>query len=844
MKKPHYIYLIITTLILTLSPISAKWNTLQSNHFTLFYPQPFYSDAAQTLYYLEKNRPNIISLTGNKKPKHIYMVFQDMGSYANGYSYTNLNKISITPNNPASIDSDLFSPNWLENVSSHELLHNIHTSYQTKRKKLLNTLFGSAGFHAALPLLLLEGLAVYQESNISNFQGRLNNGYYHAILLTKAKENKLLSLGESSYNYSHFPIGHQYIYGAGFINYLASTYSENNITKFINDTSSKSRFSAVFLDFRNKKIINKYFTKSLLANYTDFTNSLKTAASNWVLPPKNHLVLGDTLSNTVQINNYLYVLKSYKTYSAPFSYFYRNDLLKIDIKTNKKAIIKTFYTKSIKQSLVQHQDNLYISLLSYKNNFQNIDQLNYGYAVSIYQYNPTTNKFKHLIKNNITAFTFLPNNNLLYATRNPQNNTSSIINATTKTTLTTIPGHISELIYSNNSIYLSKQFDQSSFDIYHLNLNTLTLSPLIESPFNESFIQINNNFLYYSANYNHQYQLYRYHLQSKQTEKISGPSFMYKGSVNNNTLTYIGLTAAGFTLHQSPINTTPYTPPITKKFIPLSQQTQFKDFESIIKKPSLFKTNIATIAPYYRKIFLNKDSNNYYIGASITGGDKLGLVNYYIAASKINSSINLSSTLLKPFECSYSNYDGDEYLYLSKTIFNNPLSLLKYTQIGLTYDLNNFYPTIYQIYKKRNLKTAININLPITSSAPFYYTITNTLLFNQSQLNYMHYYTQNTSHYKILHGIIIEDINEENIHTLSIEYTKKITDFIHGSWETNASFGHSFASIFYDYSTITVPYTAYGLSTQFEMSFLNNVNLIYEFSYIINLETLTFSIGI
>ena len=218
--------IILVFLSLAKSYSATQWNTLESKHAIIYYPKTHYELAVESLYYLEKHHNKVAKLTGNTYKHKKQFLLQDIGMNTNGYANRFNHTLSIFTPAPSSHIGSLFHRNWIESVTIHEYFHSLHMYSLSEKNHKASSLIMNVNFHTFLPLYLIEGFAVYQESQLHPQQGRLNDGLYHATLMTKAKYKPLPKLSSVAYFQRHYPLGQWYLYGAGFTSYLAKTYGE------------------------------------------------------------------------------------------------------------------------------------------------------------------------------------------------------------------------------------------------------------------------------------------------------------------------------------------------------------------------------------------------------------------------------------------------------------------------------------------------------------------------------------------------------------------------------------------------------------------------------------------
>lgn len=125
--------------------------------------------------------------------------------------------------------------NWWSLVGVHEYTHQLSLTKTSGLSDLLTGIFGK--FELFIPNILapgwiVEGITTYSESQLTPYQGRLNDGVYDAYMATRVKDGRLPSILDASNVPSEFQkIDIIYAYGDEFMDYLAKTYGEEKITQ-------------------------------------------------------------------------------------------------------------------------------------------------------------------------------------------------------------------------------------------------------------------------------------------------------------------------------------------------------------------------------------------------------------------------------------------------------------------------------------------------------------------------------------------------------------------------------------------------------------------------------------
>ncbi|MEX0685062.1 MAG: hypothetical protein WD267_10150 [Balneolales bacterium] len=210
-------------------PSSPEWQQLKTPRFTLIYQQGEDSAAYSTGRILESQYNEIKDLVGGEL-KNMPVVLNGYNDRSNGYVTPLYFRIEIEI---PSIKGKTLNPatgGWFENVAPHELVHALHLSVNpawgfSSLVNIFSPDFARAT-HSIAPSGMLEGIAVYHESNIRPGEGGRGNYPYFTNMFNSnfAKSNRW-GMGEM-----HFPPGRSrpfnrpYIGGHEFTDWLLDEY--------------------------------------------------------------------------------------------------------------------------------------------------------------------------------------------------------------------------------------------------------------------------------------------------------------------------------------------------------------------------------------------------------------------------------------------------------------------------------------------------------------------------------------------------------------------------------------------------------------------------------------------
>jgi|GEM_PF-4901330 len=174
------------------APAGESWFTIESPNFRVHHTLPLEPYARSVTQAFERSLPVIEQRMNWRMPRPLDVVVMDPSDSANGLAMSFPNTHIELFSSPFAADSPLGSyTSWTDELAMHELTHIVANDTGLGFYKVLRAVFGSwikpNGFQ---PIWLTEGLAVYQETSLSN-GGRGRSPLLDAMLRVAVLENKL-----------------------------------------------------------------------------------------------------------------------------------------------------------------------------------------------------------------------------------------------------------------------------------------------------------------------------------------------------------------------------------------------------------------------------------------------------------------------------------------------------------------------------------------------------------------------------------------------------------------------------------------------------------------------------
>uniref|UniRef100_A0A7C4TAK5 Bacterial surface antigen (D15) domain-containing protein n=1 Tax=candidate division WOR-3 bacterium TaxID=2052148 RepID=A0A7C4TAK5_UNCW3 len=799
------------------------WRTIKTENFTVIYKPDYEYEAIQALKNLEYYREYVLKLTGGER-KTRPVVIEDVGTLSNGFANPFFNNIHIFTY-PAKSDWYLEGiEDWYRNVSVHEYTHLAHMTKTAGIPALFADLFGSVfQFNMYSPGWLIEGLAVYSESQISPYEGRLNDGFFDSYIGTRIYEKRTPTIIEVTNEPLSFPYGKIYLYGGEFLNFLAVNYGAERFSEFFTLYGSYpwAPISVIFpclgLDLACKKVYGRSFPK-LFKDWQKYegerfsiwhSEGMKMTNSNWY---KSSLVKND---------NRLYFVKEMPIKIDCFRSRNLITIIEYDPKTNKeKNLIRL--NSSVTTKLRIHRGNLYYTTAELRR-APNVFYNNYGITSVLQKRNLEGGEYRILFSDDIRTFCVPNDSTILYVKNRRHNYGSEIWQFVNGAREEIWEGEylIDDIQAQDELIIVSAGGPFENPDLYRFDIKKKTLEPILKSPWvlgNIDFIKEDE--IAFIANFGGQHCIYGLHL----TSPDSIYAFTREGFANsftfiNDTLYFIGLSSSGFEIYKAKNNPQVFSPLNWKWSVP-------PDFENYSLKinPGNYFDIIKTLLPCSRiPVLMPLDTTftSWAYGAFFLGGDATGENTYgtFLACDQLHRmpiiKFLLESYFFAPLYYSFL-YDNKNYINLS--LFY-PVLLRLGSGISRLLLLNDFQ--IYDNYNRKEISPGLNIayrfplaTFEFTGTIPLerklwkssisrsgYYTraiLTQVALGGEVRINSLCYLDQENPDTPAISIRGYKGIRSSKAIIFNLEYSHKLLSIRWGMWNPNFYFEDLFWNIFFD----------------------------------------------
>lgn len=219
-----------------------RWLTRSTEHFEISYPEQLEAMALHSLEIAERVHQELLPFFGSAPELPTRMLLVDDFDFSNGWAtplpYPQIRLFA----SPPQADSGLSHyDDWLHLLIRHEYVHILHMEMSRGTVAKSRDLFGRwlFGFpHALTPSMILEGLAVYLETNKTLGYGRLDSSLFAMQMRAE------VASGFDDYRQvlaatRDWPFGKVYLYGAYFVDFLVRTRGEAALKRYLTYYSGK-----------------------------------------------------------------------------------------------------------------------------------------------------------------------------------------------------------------------------------------------------------------------------------------------------------------------------------------------------------------------------------------------------------------------------------------------------------------------------------------------------------------------------------------------------------------------------------------------------------------------------
>ena len=476
----------ITVCLLLLPAVclgATDWQVLKTEYFTVFYPSDLEEVAQEILQTLEFYRPEVEKLTGNRK-HHLPIVVDDFGVSANGLAQPFFYHVHLFWYPPKAGMLGTVE-DWYTLVAVHEYTHILQMTNVGKGPKIMCSIFGNIfSPNVAVPGWVVEGITVYSESRLSNYQGRLNDGKFDAYIGARVAADRFPSILDATFSPHEFHLEGIYTYGGLFFSFLAQTYGEEKLAEFftVHGSSSES------LD-RNAEVV---FGKSFPELWEEWKDYETERFNDFRIDGERVTADGWYISNPVVTKGeggerILYYKREKQVKAGPDRIYYRAEIVARNLSTQKERVAVTT-TSSFNLPLKVRDHKLYYGVNEIKSGYDNALTYGYGVYAQLREKDLRSGKDRLVLAGDLRAYELLPDGSVLYATAMKNSFGSRIYlyhPDTGSKLLYEVPYLIDEMAADAGRIVFSARKNGENNNLYLFALETGEFTLLVTTPYGE-----------------------------------------------------------------------------------------------------------------------------------------------------------------------------------------------------------------------------------------------------------------------------------------------------------------------------------------------------------------------
>lgn len=647
-----------------------EWQMLKTDHFTIFYSSGHETEAWQLLAALEYYRPQVEKLCGNEV-FHFPFVIDDTGLLVNGFTDPVNKRIHVFEYPPDQASSLGATENWWSMVGVHEYTHELSLTKTTGSNKILQDVFGNDSFWmpnvSALPGWVFEGITVYSESQLTPYQGRLNDGYFDSYIGARVRDGRFPSILDATFEPIEFQASGIYTYGGEFFNYLSNVYGPEKFARFFEvNGESIPLVSWLYPIFGADRSARKVYGKSLPELWKDWKEYEIEHYRDYRTDGE---VVPGSAGSVIQIyfsEDMLYYERQITAKTGAFQDSSYYELVGRNLESGRERILVSTHAP-FTMSIRVKNGKLYYGTHETKTGYANSSQNSIGYYALIHRYDLESGRDQVIFSGPIRAYDISANGEIILSEDRIGRFGSMIyqFNPATGEKRQLFEGDflVDEIVSDVKRTVTAARKDWQNFNIYQLDLETGSFKPLVATPYSEGNITLQGERLLFNANYSKQVAGYSYDFSNGKVYRLTENGYAANPILDepHQELYYIGLSSYDFTLNRKPVDFKEYQVPALQEPTP-----------PIISLPQTAVTrggywdNLKTLAPLSWMPIVNVDENRSEYGVSLTGGDAVMDFPFYMLElsydaqrKKVNSNLNMTVNYFAPWQISlkYSNVD-------------------------------------------------------------------------------------------------------------------------------------------------------------------------------------------
>ena len=842
------IFLLFLILSLTANSISfSECRVMKTPFFTVFYPECLQGQAETVLNSLTRYRLYVEGMTGHSRQR-VSLVLEDAGMISNGFASPVFDRIIIL-SCPPGLGSLQSTENWFTGVAVHEYTHLLHMQNAGGIPGFLTDIFGySFSPNSLCPSWMIEGIAVFNESNYSKYSGRLNDSYFKSFGQITASEDSFPDIVTATYWPVKYPSGTSYyLYGALFFDYLAVTYGNERFSEFFTlyGRSLLSYCSPILPSAGIDRTSRNIFGKTLPVLWDELKEYYRNKESNHAGGANRMTQHGWTILNLVLNNDRLYYERSFQVKTAPFHAFYFSRIVEHSLITGDSSTL-TSTSSSYGHPVKFHGDSIYFLESEMKRGFNNFSYLGFGLTRLLFEYNRAENKKTLLQTGRIRAFDLLFSGEILYSMDRQDGFGSELYIMEEKSGINTLLIKtdllIERIISDEKRIVVTARRDYENFGLYLYSREKNTFHELINSACVERDAYLSDGRLLFTSNLDGVQSCYMYDFKQGLFSRLKNHQYILYPVLYEDLVYFVSLNPEGNDIYFMEADFDPFNFPDNKKVLPRQDDIEYEG--------GSYLDNLKTLYPKIRLPYFWFDQAEGIAGVYMEGKDAAGHfeyiadIGYDFKENSWDNSLSLGTYLFSPLyiRAGYRDEDKGTYsaliqypvLYGIRTGFsrlwagiywecynnNARKEICPYLSLGFKYP-SGFISTYHSsIIESRSLSSRNTRNGMINQAHAVQYVKN-----SQISLNFLSIIDKdfNGFYNYALRGYS-EKLKANDFFAFQLDFTFPILKLRKGFWNPGIYFEDIFLTLFCDYAwTKDHPYTAGGMELHMETRAMFNM---------------------
>ncbi len=814
------------------------WRALESPHYTVFYPPDNEDRARRMMYHLEQNRERVNRITGSDSRegrRQVVIAAEDYGLFAGGFAQSVNNRIGIFTARPGT-DSGLSNyTHYYRLVSVHELTHMRQDRNVYGPSRALTGIFGdhlSPNFHS--PRWLSEGIATYAESQTDPAEGRLNEGFFDAVLAGKAAQDEMPTLPQLTHDHNIYPRGHFYLFGSTFIRYLTEQYGRESTGEFI---SIYSRY--FWVPFYNLLIpranlvpaggldraADKAFGKPFGALYAEWRRHEQNEHRDWQIDgePVAETHRG-TMSNLIRARGKLYYFRTDVQSVSPYQYRRVSRLTRYDPDTGDERTLLSTRASDVGR-MQSVGDHLYFATREVEYGFQNYSALGWGGTATVKRYDLETGETRTLFQRPIRDFVARADGTIVYATERQDGFGSTIWRYRNgdMEKLGTVDELIAELHRHGDRIIAVSKKSGGTWDVTTLDLQSLRFERLIASNKAEKLVSVTSDGIYFSANYDRRVAVYRRDFATGDIERMTSGGYAREGVIAGGDFYFLSGVVDGMGLYKTDIEGEPIDAPANTR---PEQSVDLDTLDVPIREQGAIAANLRELIPPDRRL----------APVLAAGEDALGTNEFVLDFTAVGIQGLWRTRLFRPlsvaafFDRDFTDGDSTGGISIAYPVYRSAQSGLSAITLDVQTDFDEVVPGAQIQFDTVNHRLALRQQAKLDDERPgtgFNSVATYNYWLDSGTIGLLGGVSSGFDTVDRNRTFEIDGVDEEaRTERASLEYTQKLFEIRGGSWNPNTFAGDLYAGPFVDWIEHEGgEITSGGLQVQLEGG-LANYNLI------------------